>query len=490
MKRQRKADSPSEMSPSHPRDTDSDALFGLGNQEMLALMSEQQSAAPGSNTQHMGSVFGIPASLLPGQATSRVPLPREIPDEVLERATAKGKGKGEPKEAPQPAERSEVPYSDLPAAFRRVADGSFKDSSRWYHGLSALERSDTIDVYNRLVAAGLWGEVVKIRRVVPGEANVNLGFITLGVSGNTVSVELEVEDSRRFSRAVMDSGAFGKDGPIMGAAHAGQDSFRESSSDDGFSNEGGAHVAVGNHGEADVHIDRISPVGRPDAHGNSQAIGPRMLGHGTLELIPGILRGLTGIPGLTPLQNNGGAERNDPTDRPYEDPISGPFFAPGEWSLLGIVPKLLGTLGARTQLRYEWPAKPGRPQQLEKGPVNSTGTPISAGETQAIDAAVSGLAGKLIPPYASETGEYNDTSVTAQEFARRMVDAQAAGKLAISFDHGPAYKDLTDPSRVSLEQATRDIAIAVRAALGEKAASILYVSVSFAGGRKTLIELP
>ena len=486
MKQHRTATSDSDHSDTAPAPA---AATSLGNQALLALMASEE-APPAGVLQSLGALGLIPAGLIPtgNGPPARIPLPHEIPDEVLERAAP---GPGAAPDAPKPerAERAEVPFGDLPAAFRGVAGASFDDPSRWYHGLLPVERADTIDIYNRLVAAGLWGQVTRLRAVAAPEADLDLGIVRLGVRGRTVSVAFEVADGPAFSAAIARSGRFGKDGPVMGAAHAGQDSFRQASSEDGTAAEDGMHVSVGPGNRADAHVDRISPVGRPDAQGQGRPVSPRMLGHGVEELIPDLVRGVFGVPGVTPLQTDGSVRRADPTDTPYEAPTHGPFIAPPIGiPLIGDALRGLWTAGARTSLRFEFPAGPQRITPLPAGSKNTTGAPMEGSEVARIDGAVRGLRGTLAPPGRDE-GDYNDTAVVARELARRMVAAAASGDRFVDFDHGPMYAELSAAERCAIGTATREIAAAVRSQLGDRGASVLRIRVGFGGGRAEIFEL-
>jgi hypothetical protein len=403
-----------------------------------------------------GMGMGNQAMIAQMQAANRVPLPHEVPDSLLLSVM-------EAPKTPEKAERSEVPYSDLPAALRSVADDSFGDPSRWYHGLSKTERADTVDVYNRLVGAGLWGHVKSLRGVKKGEADA----FGMGVQGKTPSIELEVYDEVAFRKAVAASGRFGKDGPIMGLAHRGQSSYREASSEDGTSNEDGMHISVGPGTNIDAHIDRISPVGEPDAKGRSRPIGGRMLGHGTRELVPDIVRGVFGIPGFTPLQTSGEVAANDPSAPNLADAYDTPL------------------MGA---LRFELPARSKAPKQLPSAPRTTRGTALDPGASTGVDAAVAGMSGNLVPPGAKDAGSYADTTTAAHEMARRMVKATAAGDGLISFNPGALYGTLNAADRQRMLDATRDIARAVRASLGDRADGILGVRVTV-GDRTEVIPL-
>src|SRR3974377_1406895 len=85
---------------------------------------------------------------------------------------------------------------------------------------------------------------------------------------------------------------FGEDGSLIGSMHKGQQSMREWSND-----PMSLHISVGPGNRFDAHIDKVSPVKKPEG-GKTQIDPSKGMEHRTTELWPEKIRKLTHIPGV------------------------------------------------------------------------------------------------------------------------------------------------------------------------------------------------
>jgi hypothetical protein len=186
-------------------------------------------------------------------------------------------GPSKPAVRPQDGRLSaDVEFGKLPQ------DLQSKMSPELWIKLSHTQRNNVVQIYERLHAYGVWGNVTR----VTGEAEKPAQVGNVRVAGATGSIAFELDDPAAFQKKLIDSGHFGKDGKIMNLFHQKQDSVREWGAE-----AGSLHISVGPGKKFDAHIDEFSPVGQPNA-GHTTVDPAAAKKHGVHELLPSFLGGV------------------------------------------------------------------------------------------------------------------------------------------------------------------------------------------------------
>jgi hypothetical protein len=184
------------------------------------------------------------------------------------------------------------PFAKQPPELQRVLAKSFPDPAGWFNRLDRDRRIALAAIFSRLCQYRLWCHVNTILKVAPGEKPVVIADRVFGVPGATPSVFFTSFNDRTLIDALMATGKFCMARGIGASQHPGQTTLREISGSDSL------HVSVGPGNQFDAHIDRFSPVTEhPGSSFCSNAPSRDALTHIGRELVPGIIRDWTGIPG-------------------------------------------------------------------------------------------------------------------------------------------------------------------------------------------------
>jgi hypothetical protein len=356
--------------------------------------------------------------------------------------------------------RADMPYDQLPSELKRVL-GKFDWPDKYWNGLSDASRKHLVAIYNRMSDHGLWKHVDRIVKVV----NPERPALGMRVPGNSGSVVFATRDGKKLIEGSLEKGKFGIDPQVLAAFHDGQTSLREwSTSGDGL------HLSVGGGGQADAHMDKVSPTLKPDQYGRTRVDGDLSKRHWKEEVIPDIVRNGTtikghkipgtGIPGVS--GNNGPiADMPKHPDPQYKDPGSD-------------LPKIRGSVSITVQTGGGEKARQLQPR-------------VTAPQTRDVDA-------QVIERITKAVGSFHEDALVAPsahlshdsfpaprdlavEIATRLAYAAAHGKASIELDFKEPYgRASAADQKAILEQAKR-IAEVVKAEMAKDNPAIANLSV-------------
>lgn len=182
---------------------------------------------------------------------------------------------------------AKVPYDKLPTRLKA------KLNEKLWTQLPEKQRNTLISTYARLEGWGVWDQV----KTVKGELNeterhAHMGGAEFEVAGNSGGVVFEAHDAKKLKKALIETGHFGVDKGVVGSLHQGQDSTREWTDD-----PGSLHVSIGPGDQFDTHMDKYSPVDKPN-HGETVIDPKGGFNHHRKEVWPEMIRNVIGIPGV------------------------------------------------------------------------------------------------------------------------------------------------------------------------------------------------
>jgi hypothetical protein len=184
-------------------------------------------------------------------------------------------------------------FDKQPADLQSVLTKSFKDPAGWFGKLDPESRFALTSIFNRMCRYGVWRHVRLVLKVGAGEAPVLIADRVYQVPGRTPSVYFMSLAGDALIKALMATGRFCMARGIGASQHPGQTTLREISGSDSL------HISIGPGDKFDAHIDKHSPVTEhPGSSFSSNRPSVAALAHIGRELVPELVRKITGIPGV------------------------------------------------------------------------------------------------------------------------------------------------------------------------------------------------
>jgi hypothetical protein len=339
------------------------------------------------------------------------------------------------------------------------------------------QRATLFTVFLRLCEYGAWDavEVVTgIKEKLPGHGQVgSLKFSIYGTGG----IAFEEKNAGAIAAILLGTKHFGKDNKLMSILHAGQDSYREWRAEEitpsGVLNDGivdlgrkspppssSMHVSMGPGKAFDAHIDKISPVNKPDdgqsvpntdslKHIRDEVFGP--------DYIPFVGK----IPGVGPV-----IEKLKPRGVRPDVTMENTSVVPRE-------PTRVKTAWLKFELEWDFPSGTSKKRKKVYNP-HPPQLPAPPAHVSSKIADAKALSKRF--PRTSE----NDINaeVLADIIARKILVAAGKGKTSIEVDF-PNYINtvLNDAEQKAVHDAVVEIGKIVSEALGAEAGSVKSVTV-------------
>lgn len=204
-------------------------------------------------------------------------------------------------------------FDKQPPDLLRVLNRSSNNAATWFANLSDENRFALTSIFNRLCKYGLWCHVLSVLKIDNGEEPVVIADRVFNVPGRTPSVYFMSPSGEALVQAILGTGRFCKAHGIGASQHKGQITLREISASDSL------HISVGPGNRFDAHIDKFSPVTEKQGGilcSNSATVAA--LTHIGRELVPELVRKVTGIPGVQifpDFETTPAVPRPEPTSR-------------------------------------------------------------------------------------------------------------------------------------------------------------------------------
>lgn len=340
-------------------------------------------------------------------------------------------------------------FDKQPVDLQRVLSKSFKDPAEWFDRLDGESKFALTEIFNRMCRYRVWPHVHRILKIGPGEVPVLIADRVFQVPGRTPSVYFMGLGKSALIDALIATRRFCRAQGLGASQHPGQITLREISGSDSL------HISLGPGDKFDVHIDSYSPV--PEYPGSelcSNIPSFAAITHIGRELVPEVVRKITGIPGFQLL--------------PEPPPPPSGTMPPNEAASPPIV------------------AITAHPRGRTKRPASATPRPVLSADVvarinQAVKQQVNphALLPSNVPP--QEAGNYPDAHEFALDLAGRMEQARRSHVTWVDVNL-PQYGSGDFSSRGAIARQILRIAVIVRNYLPDHAKDVHTVVIVFGSG--------
>lgn len=380
-------------------------------------------------------------------------------------------------------------FDKQPVDLQRILAMSFRDPAVWFAKLNPENRIALTAIFNRLCKYGLWRHVRLVLKISDGEAPALIADRAFNVPGRTPSVYFMSLGDQSLINALMATGRFCMARGIGASQHPNQTTLREISGSDSL------HISIGPGNRFDAHIDKYSPVTEhPGSSFCSNRPSVSALTHIGRELIPELVRKITGIPGVQAFPESIFPQTGPPVSRQEADSPAlltitggGPRPRPTRRTPRESSPLLPVEVVRRIGHAIKQQAAPDAllPSHVRARRARARWAAETAGPNE--EAALR----KVRDAAEQEAGNYPDALEFALDLAQRMEQARrnrvAWVKISLP-QYGPPYGSGDSSSRKAVTAQIRRIALIIRNYLPDQAKGVRAIEIIFGSGNSAQRE--